>query len=138
MVGKPIWLFLESNTRLAQTLFIYLFILFWLHPRHREVPGLGIDHSFSNDCSLNHCASAGTPRTMSLFFFILFFFFFFFFLWLHLWHMEVPRLGAELKLPAYATATANAGFQLRAMLIINPLSKARDRTCILTDTMSSS
>ena len=30
------------------------------------------------------------------------------FLGLHLWHMEVPRLGvqSELQLPAYATATA--------------------------------
>ena len=29
-------------------------------------------------------------------------------LWPHLWHMEVPRLGVELKLPlpAYTTGTA--------------------------------
>ena len=35
-------------------------------------------------------------------------FFFFFFLGLHLWHMEFPRLGAELELQllAYATTTA--------------------------------
>ena len=35
-------------------------------------------------------------------------FFFFFFLVLHLWHMEVPRLGikSELQLQAYTTATA--------------------------------
>ena len=35
-------------------------------------------------------------------------FFLFFFLGLHLWHMEVPRLGAEseLWLLAYTTATA--------------------------------
>jgi len=33
---------------------------------------------------------------------------FIFFLGLHLWHMEVPRLGVklELQLPAYTTATA--------------------------------
>ena len=33
---------------------------------------------------------------------------FFFFLWLHLQHMEVPRLGveSELQLQAYTTATA--------------------------------
>ena len=31
---------------------------------------------------------------------------FFFFSGLHLWHMEVPRLGVELQLPAYITATA--------------------------------
>ena len=35
-------------------------------------------------------------------------FFFFFFVGPPLWHMDVPRLGAELEpqLPAYATATA--------------------------------
>ena len=35
-------------------------------------------------------------------------FYFFLFLGLHLWHMEVPRLGVklELQLPAYGTATA--------------------------------
>ena len=31
-----------------------------------------------------------------------------FFLWLHLQHMGVPGLGVELKLQAYATATATA------------------------------
>ena len=38
----------------------------------------------------------------------LFFLFFFFFLGLHVWHLEVPRLGAELglQLPAYTTGTA--------------------------------
>ena len=43
------------------------------------------------------------PRVISIFFF-----FFFFFLELHLWHMEVLRLGidSELQLPAYTTATA--------------------------------
>ena len=54
------------------------------------------------------------------------------------WHMEVPRLGvqSELQPPAYATATAmpvqsrvchlhHSSWQHR---ILNPLSKARDRT----------
>ena len=63
---------------------------------------------------------------------------------LHLWHMEVPRLGVEweLQLPAYTTATAtldlssicnphHSSWQHR---ILNPLSKARDRTCNLTVT----
>ena len=42
--------------------------------------------------------------------------------------MDVPRLGLEreLQLPTYTTATA--------MLILNPLSEARDRTRILMDT----
>ena len=44
--------------------------------------------------------------------------------------MEVPRLGAEseLQLPAYTTAIATPG------QILNPLSEARDPTCILMDT----
>ena len=61
----------------------------------------------------------------------------------HLWHIEVPRLGvqSQLQLPACATATAtrdpglicdphHGSWQCR---ILNPLSKARDRTSVLTD-----
>ena len=56
--------------------------------------------------------------------------------------MEVPRLGVELQL-AYATATATATLDpshicylhhtSRQCQIFNPLSKARDETCILMD-----
>ena len=63
---------------------------------------------------------------------------FFFFCLLHLWHMEVPRLGvySELLLPAYARATAmpdpscvcNLHQSSRQRWILNPLSEARDRT----------
>lgn len=62
--------------------------------------------------------------------------------------MEVPRLGAtsELQLMAYTTATAmpdlshvcKLGRNLRQRWIFNPLSEARDGTCLLTDTMSGS
>ena len=75
----------------------------------------------------------------------------FFFLRLHLWHMKIPRLGveSELQLPAYTTATTltttldlrhiwDLGHSLPRYRILNPLSKARDRTCILTDIMSGS
>ena len=66
--------------------------------------------------------------------------------------MEGPRLGVEfeLQLPAYTTATATDTDTDTATLdpscicdlhcslwqhrILNPLSKARDRTCILMDT----
>ena len=60
-----------------------------------------------------------------------------------LWHMELPRLGVELELqlPAYTTDIAtqdllhvfdfNHSSQQRQVL--NPLSKTRDRTCILMD-----
>ena len=55
---------------------------------------------------------------------------------LHLWHMEVPRLGAELELepPAYTIATVTWDLSRVCDLhhssqqcrILNPLSEARD------------
>ena len=60
------------------------------------------------------------------------------------WYMEVPRLEIEmeLQLPAYATATAipdpshfcNLQYSSWQCWILTPLSRARDRTCILMDT----
>jgi len=60
--------------------------------------------------------------------------------------MGVPGLGVELELqlPAYTTATATPDpicicelcHSLRQCWILNPLSKAKDRTHILMDTMS--
>ena len=59
----------------------------------------------------------------------------------HPWHMEVPRLGVklELQLPPYTTATVTLDPDCICDLhhssgqcqILNPLSKARDRTCNL-------
>ena len=42
------------------------------------------------------------------------FFLFFFSLGLHLWHMEIPRLGtkSKLQLPAYAMVTATQDLNL--------------------------
>ena len=64
----------------------------------------------------------------------------FFFLEPHAQHMEIPRLGVEweLQLPAYTTATATQDlsctydlyYSSRQHQILNPWSKARDRTCI--------
>ena len=64
---------------------------------------------------------------------------------LHPWHIAVPRLGMEsaMPLPVYTTATAmpdpshtcNPG-SLPQRQILNLLSEARDRTHILTETMS--
>ena len=56
--------------------------------------------------------------------------------------MEDPSLGVELELPAYTTATATQDpsrvyklcCSLRQHRILNPLSRARDRTSILRDT----
>ena len=67
----------------------------------------------------------------------------FVFLGPHPQHMEIPRPGvkSKLQLPAYTIAMAtldlshihnlHCSFQRE---ILNPLSKARDRTCILMDT----
>ena len=65
-------------------------------------------------------------------------FFFFGLFRLHLWHMEVPRLGvgSELFLPAYTTAMATPDqsrihdphYSLWQHWILNPLSEVRDRT----------
>ena len=55
--------------------------------------------------------------------------------------MEVPRLGVELELqlPAYSIETATQDlscicYSLWQRWVLNPLSEARDRTHILTDT----
>ena len=66
------------------------------------------------------------------------------FLGLHLWHMEVSRLGVKWELQLLACATATAIWDLSHVFdlhhssgqhwILNPLSEARDRTRILMDT----
>ena len=72
-----------------------------------------------------------------------FFFFSLFFLGPHLLHKEVSRLGdrSELQPAAYAAATGkqdtshvcNLHHSSRQYQILNPMSKARDGTCILMD-----
>ena len=67
--------------------------------------------------------------------------YFFFFLWTLLQHMEVSRLGVKLELQLLASTRATATWDLnhiydlchslRQGQILNPLSKARDQTCIL-------
>ena len=85
----------------------------------------------------------------SVFYFILLYFtILFLVLGLQPQHMEVPWLAvkSELQLPAYTTVTAmpdlshicNLGRSLWQCQILYPLSKARDRTCILMDTRSGS
>jgi len=71
-------------------------------------------------------------------FFFFFFLSFFFKLWPHLWHMELPQLGAELELQLQACATATATLDpshifglhgsLQKCWILNPLNKTRDQT----------
>ena len=72
------------------------------------------------------------------------FYLFFCFLGPHLWHMEAPRLGVKLGYSCWPTPTATAMPDLSHIFdlhhsslkcsILNPLSKARDWTCILMDT----
>ena len=85
----------------------------WWQPAILGIPELVLHHS--NLCLHLHMAFSPDlfvlcPNVPPLLLFLFFFvsFFFFFFLGPHLWHMEVPRLGAksEIQLPAYATATA--------------------------------
>ena len=81
---------------------------------------------------------------LSLLFCLFVFFFSFVFLGQDPWHMEIPRLAVELELqlPAYATATAawdpsricDLHHGSRQRQILHPLSKARDRTHVFTDT----
>ena len=67
--------------------------------------------------------------------------FFFSFLGPYPQHMEVPRQGVESELssPTYATATATwypscvCDHGSRQRWILNPLSEARDQTCVLMD-----
>ena len=64
-------------------------------------------------------------------------FFLFVFSGLHLRHMEVSKLGVkwELQLPAYTSATAmpDPSHGSRQCRVLNPLSEARDRICVLMD-----
>ena len=68
--------------------------------------------------------------------------FFWSFLGRHPRHMEGPRLGvkSELQPPAYATAATDLSricdlhHSSQQCQILNTLSKARDRTCVLMDT----
>lgn len=58
-----------------------------------------------------------------------FLFFVFFLSWLHLWHMEIPRLGIESKLQLQPVP------QLQQHQILNPLCLAGVQTHTATETM---
>ena len=74
----------------------------------------------------------------------MFYYLYTFFLGLDSWHMEVPRLGVELELQLPASTTATAMLYLSCVFdlhhssrqhrILNPLSRAGDRTHVLMDT----
>ena len=84
---------------------------------------------------------SSTEGFFFLFLFSFFFFFFFVFFWALLLHLYFPRLGvkSQLHLLAYTTATATPELSCicdlhhssRQLWILNPVSKARNRTHIL-------
>ena len=112
-------------------------------PSTALIPSRGDRHE---SLRLQHAAGEGATETKQLNIIpdLRFpFFFFFVFLGQHLQHMEVPRLvvQSELQLPAYTTATAvwdpsricNLHHGSQQCRILNPLSKAGDRTRNLMD-----
>ena len=84
----------------------------------------------------------GTQQALTAYF-LTFLFLFLFFFRATLRLMEVPRLGVklELQLPVYTTATVTPDLSHICGLrhssqqrqILNPLSKARERACVLMD-----
>ena len=117
----------------------FLFLSFNIHSFIQENTFECLGHMVSNKSSFTTFLSS---RFLNFLF--NFNFFSFVFLGLHLWHMEVPRVGvkSELYLLAYATATAmpdpscvcNLHHSSWQCQILNRLSEARDRTCVLMDT----
>ena len=93
-------------------------------------------HSSDNTRSLTVRPSGNSKNTFS---------FFLFFLQPHLQLMEVPRIGtkSELQLPAHTTATATLDLSCTCYLhhclqqhqILNPLSEARERNYIFSETI---
>ena len=63
---------------------------------------------------------------------------FFFLLWPYLCHIELPwargQIGATAVAYATATGTSDLSRICNLFQILNPLSKARDQTCILIET----
>ena len=89
------------------------------------------------------CTSFSVEMSLPIVCLWFFFFFFFFFLGPHPQHLEVLRLEVklELQLPAYTTATAmpdpsrvcDLHHSSQQCQVLNPLSEARDGTCVLMD-----
>ena len=101
--------------------------------------GSNLCHSSNPSCCSGNAESLTCCATRELFIYLfvfasahfkieLFCFYYYFFLWLHLHYMKVPRLGVE------SAAAAGLYHSLWQCRILNPLSKARDWTRILTET----
>ena len=100
----------------------------------------GFIRIFQEEVRLNWDSKENNVRVYHFIIFL----FLFLFLGLHLWHMEVPRLGvqSELQLPAYTTATTmrdpshicDLHHSSQPRWMPHPLSEARDQTCIFVDT----
>ena len=121
--------------------------------RTKEVkyfPCLRSHNSYMQIWVLNSALFDGPAENILILLFLLqsflnfnFFYCLFDFLRPHPQHMEVPRLGVQLELspPAYTRATATQDpsrvcdlhHSSQQYWILNPLSKARDQTCVLMD-----
>ena len=118
----------EGVGKISQLLIDFFFFLMTA-PRvyGRSWPGDNLSHSCDLWCGF------GSARSFTFLFFIYFtlFIYLLLFLGLHLWHMEVPRLGVELRLYAIAAATwdlshvCNPYRSSQQHWILNPLSEAR-------------
>ena len=123
----------------------------WVHPHQGRVFGQkegSTDTRCHADGPQTCDPEQGRPDTLATgcvrHFIFIFIYLFFVFSGPHPWHMEVPRLGgeSELQLPAYTTATAtldlsricNPNHSSWQRRILNPLSEAGGRTCVLMDT----
>ena len=117
----------------------WLFRYRWIHLQCTNVPNIFIDVSST---MLSHFPLISSLRLRDCLASIVFLFVCLFFSGPHMRHTEVSRLGvkSKLQLLAYATATARPDPGCicnpchRSCWILNPLSKARVRTCILMDT----
>ena len=98
--------------------------------------------------SSSFCIAFSVNRSVSVFhhlgwfYYLMFYIYICYFLEPYLQHMEVPRPGVKLQLSVYTTPMATQDLDLICDLhyssqqhwILNPLSKARDWTCLLMDT----
>ena len=158
----PMWLYSNHDTSNSSTMTENLpatlvsYYLVWLALYHTALHPIspyflkGIlalkMASWARPLLIPHCCLPALvlPRIRTLFELFVCLFFVSAFQGQHLWHMEVPRIRveSELQLPAYPIATAMPNIGRICNLyhislqcwIFNPLSKARDQTCIFMDT----
>ena len=99
---------------------------------------MGIDLHFAKPAYFLCISKYTRPIETAWSLFLLLLFVRFRFSGLNLWHMEGPGLGVEWELQLEPTPQpqqyiCNLHYSLWQLWILNPLSEARDQTCILMD-----